>query len=866
MGEGGIQSPNGLDSLKCGSAWYDEAWDLPTSLLTYLIPHQDDVTISTETGAESPICGSASVPCKTLELGLTRVSNAACICNSAVDLGSIYVLINKNVTVKGQSIESSSLVFREFQSIVCSYNTPTSSPAITITTITLNIIATSSDREGFVVIENGHVKITKVKVACQALHAPALYTSGGTPVLSELTFAVPSHTSDIIVFTSQTTFENTNIAGITSQFFEMNNTQKSQLTSLTFTGSSPSPSSSSNEELCSWEGGVIHIMWSEPTIKKSSFSSISSGVMSVVSSTVTLVECTFSKNIAGITSHPNLQRNIYCQDSSVTIDQNSVFVQNSETDPVSLWISQEQSEVELPSTISKSSILFVPTLPETLTTEAYNDSSIPKVNEAQRVTINGSNFVDCGLSFVVVLTNKDVDDSSAITFNLTETVPRGFSAFDTNDSSISFIIDPKTAKMSDGFYSLHVLINNETIATYKLLEVTVRKKALNVQQKTAMAIIIPTVTVVALAVLTIIILICVCKKRQKEKKEDEVDEELAENNALMNDQSEYFQPSEAVIDMADMSKINAEVDIPIPSDGHKANRIVPDSLPYFLMEPRRKADTGLSIDSKICVLCRDPDIPLTFADQRMNLFERIHGDGSTFDEKPLEAVGIEGAGKGTEKPMSLTPLSIKESVSVICRLGKTLQLLKERGDARAPLNAESREAYPPFCIRGVTSHSILLYPDGSLLIALPTAFVTPIKDALPIDDHVTLASIVLAEDTDSPRWYAPENEKTAVLTPEESTGAVVFSLAMVLFEMLTQEVPFKEMDAVNAHRQIKSGQLPNLNLINEMNNREQDEQEQQAKEVPADLSTILEKAMSFNASERPTLKEFVSSLEGLGAL
>ncbi|KAK2954523.1 hypothetical protein BLNAU_10543 [Blattamonas nauphoetae] len=456
---------------------YDEAWDLSTSLHAYLITHQGDVTVSTETGAESPICGSESVPCTTLELGLSRVSNAACICKSAVDLGSSSVLINKNVTVKGQSIESSSLVFRESQSIVCSFNTPTSSPAITITTITLHIIAASSNSEGFVVIQNGHVVIEKVQIACQSLHTPALFTSGGTPVLNELTFAVSSHTSDILVISCQTTFENTSISAITSGFFLMKNAQQTLLSSLTLTGSNPSSPSSSSEELCSWMGGVIQITSSEPTIKRSSFSSISSGVLSVIDSTVTLIECTFSKNVAGITPHPNLQRNILCKDSSISIDQNSVFVQNSESDPVSLWISEDQCSIELPSTIPKSSTFFVPTLPQTITSEAYEDVSIPSFNEARKVTITGSNFVSCGLSLVVVQSDKDVDDTSAIAFNLNGDVPRGITAFVATDSSISFVIDPKTSQMADGLYSLHVVLNKEAIGSYELMEVTIRKNS-----------------------------------------------------------------------------------------------------------------------------------------------------------------------------------------------------------------------------------------------------------------------------------------------------------------------------------------------------------------------------------------------------
>ncbi|KAK2961809.1 hypothetical protein BLNAU_3246 [Blattamonas nauphoetae] len=86
------------------------------------------------------------------------------------------------------------------------------------------------------------------------------------------------------------------------------------------------------------------------------------------------------------------------------------------------------------------------------------------------------------------------------------------------------------------------------------------------------------------------------------------------------------------------------------------------------------------------------------------------------------------------------------------------------------------------------------------------------------------------------RWRAPEvNAKTE---GNEDGKAAVFSLGLILWEMETGLVPFGEVDAVNAQRQLETGHVPPMSKIKDK-----------------DFSALLVRCLSLNGVDRPSPKE-----------
>ncbi|KAH7818199.1 putative Protein tyrosine and serine/threonine kinase [Monocercomonoides exilis] len=93
---------------------------------------------------------------------------------------------------------------------------------------------------------------------------------------------------------------------------------------------------------------------------------------------------------------------------------------------------------------------------------------------------------------------------------------------------------------------------------------------------------------------------------------------------------------------------------------------------------------------------------------------------------------------------------------------------------------------------------------------------------------------------ESIRWRAPEVQSD---TPP-SIEAAIFSLATIFWEMLTNEIPFGEVDAATAGARIQQGERPSLDRF------------------PAHpLTNLIQRCWSHEPSERPSVQEFIFELE-----
>ncbi|KAK2959580.1 hypothetical protein BLNAU_5358 [Blattamonas nauphoetae] len=110
------------------------------------------------------------------------------------------------------------------------------------------------------------------------------------------------------------------------------------------------------------------------------------------------------------------------------------------------------------------------------------------------------------------------------------------------------------------------------------------------------------------------------------------------------------------------------------------------------------------------------------------------------------------------------------------------------------------------------------------------------EDQNALLNQTSILSKAREEAEESKRWSAPEtaNKETNV----DLKKVLVFRLGLVLWEIETGQVPFREVDAVNAQRQIGTGILPRMENIKN-----------------SELVDLLTHCLSFQPDDRPTLDE-----------
>ncbi|KAK2947174.1 hypothetical protein BLNAU_17879 [Blattamonas nauphoetae] len=97
---------------------------------------------------------------------------------------------------------------------------------------------------------------------------------------------------------------------------------------------------------------------------------------------------------------------------------------------------------------------------------------------------------------------------------------------------------------------------------------------------------------------------------------------------------------------------------------------------------------------------------------------------------------------------------------------------------------------------------------------------------------------------DEQRWQAPEADEKNEGEVDGPTASV-FSLGLLLAEVDTGQVPFGEVDGINAHRMAGTGTPPNMEGMNE------------------DLKSLILECLELNPSDRPSLDTILSTLNSI---
>ncbi|KAK2958939.1 hypothetical protein BLNAU_6188 [Blattamonas nauphoetae] len=311
------------------------------------------------------------------------------------------------------------------------------------------------------------------------------------------------------------------------------------------------------------------------------------------------------------------------------------------------------------------------------------------------------------------------------------------------------------------------------------------------------SIVVPIVVVVIVALLLFIIIAVVCRRRKTKKEAKQASHELdTAYEAEIQVKNELFEPEVTIKPIFGASKDHSK---------QSSLLMVSDDDEHDPTSQKVGATCFVPIPYVSAIGCEGENGEVS-VDSRNTLYRRLH----------------------VEKQKDLSKRTIG------------LQIVK--GLERMARERPSSEIFSK-----LSPHWIIMNLTDNIFLRVENQLPQPSKEGQ------TKASE--SRNNEDRRWNAPEqetkdgeNENTKEAGSFDEMKATVFRLGLVLWEMETEQVPFGELDAVNASRQIKAGVMP---LIHSW----EDES----------LAELVRECLSYSPDERPTLADVESRLSLLNS-
>ncbi|KAK2947551.1 hypothetical protein BLNAU_17518 [Blattamonas nauphoetae] len=568
----------------------------------------------------------------------------------------------------------------------------------------------------------------------------------------------------------------------------------------TFVGGLPSTltSNSDHENVCSWESGIVRLDNSVTTLNRMTLSSLLQGVIHMKNGSINLEGVIIHNNSPNLASFPSARRNIRCVDGSVTIG--SLSGGDGSKDSPSAWISTTDCTVSGDGA-RPSSPLFVPTL------SSESNSTWIQKEKRFSVLIVGTSMIPCGLSLEVFEMKKDKSEGES------ERVELSFETTDSfNDTHITLSVAlTSLSSLNDALEWRGRLVfglNETTSEWFVVQKSSADRKAESLLEH--MKWWLPLVIVLLCCALVVIIVIVVILRRRRKQKDSEAQHESGQE--MDSDKIE--------VEELDETEVRTSV------NGLKGGSLDPEIGDASTVIHATQLDGQLSD----CVSVLDCGMLEAKEMSKMEtLFERLHKNKTRIVGKRQRQIEL---ARGLEK------------------IGKT--------NGNAPI------------LRKLTSHWILIGADGHFNLKLKEEGETGRdhhsqtqtqtggsivgEEGGSVDVHKENANgmdraakeVREKEDQEGQRWQAPEQGGMDGMESCDVEKVTVFRLGLVLWEMETGQIPFRETDGVNAGRQLKSGVKPHMDLVG---NKEMEE--------------LLLKCLELKATDRIGLDEVISSLDSI---
>ncbi|KAK2946897.1 hypothetical protein BLNAU_18196 [Blattamonas nauphoetae] len=510
--------------------------------------------------------------------------------------------------------------------------------------------------------------------------------------------------------------------------------------------------SNSKESICGWNTGFLHFVHSTTNMSSVTMTGLGSGGIIQKGGELTVSSGIFSDNGRTNSSFPSARQNIHCEgEGKLMID--SLTKGDGTKNSLSAWIDADDCSISGDPDIV-SSPLFVPTLDSDT-----SSTNLDKKTNTIHFSLKGEMLVPCGLDVEVFEwdSEKSVKGASTLlqldtlaTTKWTETEIVGQVDLNTTLSSLNSSLQWR-ARLVFG--------DNRTTANSFLFASASSTGKGNMSQggtSSKMLWIIPVAVAALLAVGFLVMLVCFVRVRRDRKQKSDV---------LLSHQEMDAQNE------ADIEKVEI------------ADDLLPNSTgPAHLCSKSIKSEFSDGSAEELWTLKCD-------SDQTGDMVDVIELNGREHTATKIRVVTTLHSKLHKEKS-ELHPQLIQRQVAF--GLSHVLSTLQTK-DALTQL----------------TSHWVLFDSKDRMFLQISSGSGKGVgvsggcemKDVKPSNEGL--------------RWGAPEQK-------EESTQSVcgvdvekvsVFRLGLLLWEMETGEIPFKEVDAVNAHRQVVSGIRPDLTKV-----------------------------------------------------
>ncbi|KAH7814978.1 uncharacterized protein MONOS_11136 [Monocercomonoides exilis] len=620
------------------------------------------------------------------------------------------------------------------------------------------------------------------------------------------------------------------------------------------------------EEICEWNGSLVHSANSSLVMKDVIILNSSSGGLSLSSGDVTIEKGEFMNNNPFIEKYPSARRNIICSGpSSLTIS--SLKGGDGQEKNSSLWILNDGCTLEGLAG-ERSSPFFIPKLEDVSVNE--NGSHIV-------VKFEGSLFVPCDLSFKLVYKTGDVELVETYQFeedsfiSETEVIGRVPSeniskTGDETEVSVMILFGKQLASTSPQ------ILKNKTESNDKGDERIVEGGK---EGKSYWLLIVIVLVVIILIVLIVAIAFIVRWRNSKEeaKKYKEIvddnikkDPKVFEMVTMEMSPEEQWRRAEKEAEKKNEERIkkriyekslgHSESSEHLLSESGSTEYILgrdSDKIPQWVLEkveeekirkrtPSPSISSTCSTDSDstfvreedLCpttssmsnlvdaMACSSPHEKL-IVDLRDSLFMLLHGRNKT-------------------KEMAIGTLQEREQTAAQILFWVANGALHSFDEMENSLQSLANLSphivlFSEHMVICIVMHSDLLSDDSDSSSISSSTVVTSTSDD---DDEDSLPSSAFEEDDyykkECLRWKAPElliNKKMGA-----TKESVSFSIGMMLWECLTLQIPFGDYEAEVAGQKIANGERPNMEIISESR-----------------MKGMVEKAMSMNAEHRHSLSQ-----------
>ncbi|KAK2947099.1 hypothetical protein BLNAU_17951 [Blattamonas nauphoetae] len=550
------------------------------------------------------------------------------------------------------------------------------------------------------------------------------------------------------------------------------------------------------EGLCAWETGQIKLHNAEMETHTCEFSAIGMGEIWMESSNLTLTSTQILSNGAQFSSFPSAQQDVMCKSGTISI------VPSSSDTSIDHWISStSECSVVLNGSELKSPY-FVPTLDS-----GKSKSTQSKKKDPFSVLIIGTKLIPCDLKLEVSESSSSTSSSSQSSKWNKEPVliPLSFSSVESwNETQITLSIASSSLSslsLEEKWSACIVFGNAQHTDSFVFLQTLKERQAQALRESLRWLIPVIVASVVLLVtVIFIVIVIVVCRRRKATKSDSEKllgKHELNEIDEDVMKVENEFVPSETGTDML----------------GLKSHFGCSENLFNPTMEGTRgdeQMETAKKLFDPVHAMQCEGEFPIVVADAQDSLYNRLHkGDGiADGKRREIERKIVVGMMKMVEE---------KKHVSSGTRL---------------------------------SPHWILLNQSDAVFFRLQSELDKKQDEKSTSQDkqqqHQSLSNTTAKSGVEEIRWRAPEQgEKEGEMNGNVNESMVmVFRLGLILWEIETGFVPFGEIDAVSAHRNLAAGMPLPLQRVADASTRE-----------------LIEGCLLIEPDQRPSLQQILSKLD-----